>query len=849
MIPIRLHLRNFLCYTDVHEPLLFDGIHVACISGDNGHGKSTLLDAITWALWGKCRADSADDLIHTGETEMEVEFEFYLGEGRYHVLRKRSRAGRGQTTLDLHVAHGDGLRPLTGANVRETQERIVELIGMGYDTFINSSFLLQGRADEFTKRTPGERKQILAEILELGRYDELEARARDEAKIRDSAVQVAERDITAIDAELACRGEHEAELARLERDAGRLDLELVRARTIHQTLQERQASSARARADLTVLESAIVDGKKQLAAVEKLAAEHQQRIAACERVLAQAAEIDASYARLVALRAEVDALQDKAAKAKELDDERHRHQRAVEGSRSALETELRTLDKKLPNLQAAAARRPELKLQLARAEGSAARYDGLRLLRAEQEQALATARGEQAALKQTTEELRERFKEVQHNEAVLSDAAQCPYCLTPLDAKSRQHAVGRCEEAKTDLKARGTANNQRLGELDAIIKAAEARLVEIDGEAAPLTKQSTLAGQLRQMLEEAEKQAAEMAGAEAERTAVATKLEAGDYAPDAQAALVRLDAELAALGYDQKVHAGRRAELKTLQPWEEQHRGLESARETLPRERELLAGATTAAEGWRTRLAGDEARAQALRAEIGDAAALERELREADAAVRRQEGEVRQVIERRAAVRQILESLAFQESERARLVEQRNRLQEERGVYGELALAFGKKGIQAMIIENVIPELELEANALLARMTDNRMHLKLETQRDTRQGNTIETLDVKIADELGTRNYELFSGGEAFRANFALRVALSKLVARRAGARVELLVVDEGFGTQDAEGLERLVEAIKAIQDDFKKVLVITHIPEMKDVFPVRIEVRKTPRGSVMQIV
>ena len=66
---------------------------------------------------------------------------------------------------------------------------------------------------------------------------------------------------------------------------------------------------------------------------------------------------------------------------------------------------------------------------------------------------------------------------------------------------------------------------------------------------------------------------------------------------------------------------------------------------------------------------------------------------------------------------------------------------------------------------------------------------------------------------------------------------------------MQLLVVDEGFGTQDAEGLERLVEAIKAIQDDFEKVLVITHIPEMKEVFPVRIEVRKTPRGSRFQVV
>src|SRR5262249_7565304 len=157
---------------------------------------------------------------------------------------------------------------------------------MGYETFINSSFLLQGRADEFTKKTPGERKQILAEILELGRYDDLEARARDEAKVRDGAAQQVERDVVAIDAGRAGREEHAAALVRLERERATLDLDLTRAKTVHQTLQERQTASARARADLTVLESAVADGRKQLATVEKQATEHQQRIAACERVVA-----------------------------------------------------------------------------------------------------------------------------------------------------------------------------------------------------------------------------------------------------------------------------------------------------------------------------------------------------------------------------------------------------------------------------------------------------------------------------------------------------------------------------------------------------------------------------------
>ena len=126
------------------------------------------------------------------------------------------------------------------------------------------------------------------------------------------------------------------------------------------------------------------------------------------------------------------------------------------------------------------------------------------------------------------------------------------------------------------------------------------------------------------------------------------------------------------------------------------------------------------------------------------------------------------------------------------------------------------------------------------------MSFRFETQREyksNKREDLRETLDMVISDSLGERDYEMFSGGEAFRVNFAIRLALSKVLARRAGARLQTLVIDEGFGSQDAEGRQRLIEAINLVQDDFAKILVITHLEELKDVFPTRIEVEKTPQG------
>src|SRR5499427_11047946 len=218
-----------MSYTDVHEPLRFDGIHVAVLTGDNGHGKSALLDAITWALWGRARSRAVDELIHSGAADMEVEFEFALDEHQYRVIRKRQRRGRsGYSDLQFAVLADEGYRPLTERSVSETERLIERTLRMSYETFTNSSFIQQGRADSFTTNSPAERKRILAEILELGYYDELEGRAKERFKTCEAQLLDERRLSQDWEAEIARKSiyqtehdRHKAELAALaQRVAG-----------------------------------------------------------------------------------------------------------------------------------------------------------------------------------------------------------------------------------------------------------------------------------------------------------------------------------------------------------------------------------------------------------------------------------------------------------------------------------------------------------------------------------------------------------------------------------------------------------------------------------------------------
>ncbi len=94
----------------------------------------------------------------------------------------------------------------------------------------------------------------------------------------------------------------------------------------------------------------------------------------------------------------------------------------------------------------------------------------------------------------------------------------------------------------------------------------------------------------------------------------------------------------------------------------------------------------------------------------------------------------------------------------------------------------------------------------------------------------------------------MYSGGEAFKVNLAMRIALSKVLAHRIGAPLPTLFIDEGFGSQDMVGRERILDLINAIGNDFEKVLIITHLEDLKDGFEVRINVEKTASGSTFWI-
>ena len=855
MIPVKLSIRNFMCYRGNAPPLSFDGIHTVCICGDNGNGKSTLIDAMTWALWGKARAKSDDDLIHQGQAEMEVEFDFVVGEQSYRILRKRSKPRRrrsaGQTILEFQMAAGNGFRSITGESINQTQQKIIDILHMDYTTFINSAFLRQGHADEFTEQPPNKRKEVLANILELAFYDQLEERARNLAKEQEMEKVQLESAIKDISDELAQKSTYEDELEQAQSKLSGIETTVKEQESQLNYLRREREVLENKKLQLAQLEEHITKTEREMERWEDQARQHLSHIKEYEGLITRRSTIEEGYTRFTEARKLNDELDQKFRLVSRLNERKHQLEMAITQAGQQLLQNHAIAQNRIAELEASSQKLPLLRSELQQMQAEWQQLAEVEETLRQKRQGNQELRTRVSHLETNKNRLEKEIEEIAEKLDLLSTQsdARCPLCETELGADERRRIETKYT-ADRDSKSNSLESNRtelarkktELGSLESEVLQLEARLnqdkASAQSKASVLNKDITEAEAASNKLSEEREKLAEVEQHLAEK----------DFAAVEQEALCEVDSELAELGYDEQQHEQIRHRLTELEQYEAAKRKLEEADKLIEQEKEAASRAGQAAQELRHSLEVDNQKRQSLAAELGLLSQLASDLARTETeyqALTLQQKQSQEIVWGVKAKLQRCSELETKGKEKEDLLAQASK---QESIHKELIKAFGKRGVQALLIEMALPEIEAEANKLLGRMTDNRMQVKIETQRETKKGDLLETLDINISDELGTRNYEMFSGGEAFRINLAIRIALSKLLARRAGAPLPTLIIDEGFGTQDSVGIEKIKEGINSIQDDFEKIIVITHMEELKDAFPARIDVVKIAEGSTFEV-
>jgi exonuclease SbcC len=847
MIPVRLEIKNFLAYRSP-DPLRFDGIHLACLTGPNGAGKSSLLDAITWALWGEARAKTDEALIHLGQNDMSVQLDFEQEGTHYRVLRQRTRKGRTGKLEVFSIVDGT-LTTLTRSSMRETQEWINRLLRLDYQTFVHSAFLQQGKADAFTTRPPNQRKQILSDILGLEVWETYEAAAKERLKSITSELAVIEVRLREIDDELLKEPQLRQVLAEAEAAQQQAEAALREAEFRQNELAHVPGALKAAAERLAESERRLRERQSDLDALHADIAAQEARVASYEAILIQQSDIEAGYTALQSAQEIDSALGDKLQALRRLEKREFELTQELDQQRAALQAEISGCAATIAELERAAGQ--DVAGELAEVQAELAELQALEVERAALQEQTAQWGELRAELDATNRVLRGEMNELKDRITRLEASTEpaCPLCGQPLTDPHRAQIIA---ELTAEGTARGDtyrANSRRAQTLENDIAAARARLAELDGLLKRLPTLMERGGTLQAQIDAANDAAIRLEQEQARLDAAQALLNSDSFAPEVRAQLAALHEERAALGYDQAQHDTARQQLKQLREFERRQAELNLAREALPVAQAALDSSRLRLERTQQAITQETQAAAALRAEIAQLEVQVKEYHLRQQEANRQRTLERQQYQRLINAQQELNTLDQQRQRKAEFEARREARRHEEGLYKELVLAFSKKGVPAMIIEAVVPELEQTANDLLHRMTGGRMSLRFMTQRDKLSGEgAIETLDIDIADELGTRSYELYSGGEAFRIDFAVRVALSQLLARRAGAHLRTLFIDEGFGTQDEDGRSKLVEAIIAVQDSFDLILVITHIDELRDSFPVHVVVEKTASGSRVSV-
>jgi exonuclease SbcC len=1024
MIPRKLSLRNFLSYQEL--VLDFAGLHTACICGANGAGKSSLLEAITWAIWGQSRVATEDDVVYVGATEAQVDFIFTAHDRTYRIIRTRPRGSA--TSLEFQMLVEHGYKSLTERGIRATQQVILTHLKMDYDTFVNSAYLRQGRADEFMLRRPGDRKQILVEMLNLSQYEHLGESAKEVVRDCKAEANAIEASLTSLNQAIEQGQAIAPQLEQLNQELA--DLKLVNAATKEQLqLQEKQQQQRqqqqqqlnwqhrrrdRLQEDCQRVQTQIKQQKAQLRELEQILSHsdriyqehaHYQELCQLEaetnqklqryqhlgseksqlqqalavkqsqlkeqlkhdrtelerlqqhhqelnQAIAKGAEIEAAVNKLHQARAELQQFDRLQAQASPLLQRQQTLQSQLQQQAAKLTARLEAQTKQLEQLRSQTQVRPDLLEARDQIEQTIVYLQARQAYQNQVHEKGLERRSFLERLKERSQAAQKQFSQLSDRLALLTNSnhdseinsshntdshaegndlaidVNCPLCLQSLDHDQQQQlqqkleseyqalqaeiwlikeqqAASECEiqvlrqeyrqltqelavlpsylQQKGSLEAQLQASSEvhaqiqtladeiaeletRLQQQDFLQEArAEIELVEtglaqldydernhalVRGEVERWRWADLKLADLKKALRDHERVLQQLPIQQAQVEQLTQRLQQQAIDLELQQQLEQCDRQLAQIGYDPQTHQQLRLAQAQAQPALLQYQELSLARQQYPEARRQYQQTVQLEDQKQTEVQALNQDIIQLQGTLTATRDLAPEIAQLQQELSQQRSQIEQLIGAIARLQQSQQQLDAQKLQADTLATRLAELRHRQHIHQELQYAFGKNGIQALMIETMLPQIEAETNTLLARLSNHQLHVRFITQKaGKRSDKLIDTLDIEIADSQGTRPYETYSGGESFRINFAIRLALSRILAQRVGGKLQTLIIDEGFGTQDHEGCDRLVAAINAIANDFSCILVITHMPQLKEAFSHLIEVRKTGSGSKINLV
>lgn len=891
MIPHTLHIKNFLSYGPETQIVDFKPYNLISLSGKNGHGKSALLDAITWAIWGQARKTSGQSkpdagLLHLGQKHMMVILEFEVNGTVYRVRREFLHTqSKAFTTLDFGIQNSDGkLVPLTDKTIKDTQDKIEKMIGITYDAFTNSTFLRQGQSNEFSNKSPKERKEILAQILQLQQFEDQKKIALHHARQQQigyqAKVQIQNR-ITQELAQLATITQQyeqiEITLTALQQEISINQQQLQAHKVKQQQLQEQQNI-------VTFLEHQQQELYTQQQNLLQSLQQHEQKLTINTNLPAKSVllELEQKLNETVTLLQKKQ--QDKLLLKEQYLTTKEKLQTIIQAQQEEYLKQEQVIHIALSKNEEAS---KQLDKQLQQAENSTRNITKeltqFQQLCAQQQQqliTLTTTVQQYEQHKKLLEQARQEYQQLcsqgtyskqyvqklQNDEACLQQNNRCLLCTQNIDQQHKTLMAQKLQDEQLSLK-NSLQKLKEQAQLQKIqVQQLQTQQQNLEQEYEHFLKLQTHHEQTISRLQ-ATQQQLEQHQSNVQKIHQ-EQLTISEHTKTLQAQLAELQKSLETQTQNSEIaHLWQKLqEIETLgkqltidpQQYQTTQQELSKVRQQLEQHNQQneVVQITTIMQQLQLQVQMVATKQLQNSQELAKYqhlpqlfAQLQQEEKLLQENIQQKEKALQDGLMQKNVLQHQQQKKYALETELDALNKDAKILHQEMTDYQEIAKALGKDGIQALLIEQAIPEIEHETNQILSRLTNNQTQIFIESLRDLKKGGSKETLDIKISDPFGLRDYELFSGGEAFRIDFALRIGISKLLARRAGTTLQTIFIDEGFGSQDEEGLNLIMDNIHKIQEDFAKIVIVSHLPEMKEHFPIQFIIEKKRSGSTISVV
>lgn len=732
MIPLRLVLENFISH--VNSELDFSKFDAALLVGEhkgnpyvsNGVGKSAIFDSMRWALTNKSRFSTKDKVVKRGKAQCKVIFEFMIEGDIYRIIRRIDKRS-GITDVSFYKKVGDKWEDdgLTCDTSTMTNRKIIEIIKMSDDTFVNSVYFKQNDISGFASATTSKRKEILKEVLQIGIWDDFQQMAKDSVKHFEAQRDNLEERLKIVGDVKSQKNDNEVKtkemglkIAEVDKELDTLDKELDRRKQLSSSLET--VIAQKGGFDFIKLK----EEKKSLSVraneIKQKRSELREQIKNNNEVASNACE-------------DYKVLQDKLFKL---------CRKVAKVSRVG--------EKKISEIVS--------KFNIEKMPSSQYNQDSI----AEKKCYLRNHRDILSALKQELVNIN-----------AIQPGKECPTCLSKID--NPKDIAERRKKRKRLIKS----------------KIQEEKII-IERLFSEITKEQNIVDGAKESLIELERTELMMA-----KKSVA---------------------------YSESIHSNEiiQMELKSLDiSWKKIREEYVKTRDIL---NNLKEGANIYVELEKAKTERDK-----LSSEIE---LLKKKMLELSV--------------QHGMLKGYGEELERRISERGVINNQLSTVLREIDIYKNLSKAFGKDGIQAIIMENITEDLKKYANSVLKQICSDPMSIDFVTQKQTGVGSWKEQFDIRVSSGSSELDFDDLSGGEQVRISIALRLALSQLLMRRVGSNVKFLLLDEVDQALDRHGIDALATAVLTLSKNLK-ILVITHNETMKEKFDSIITIQKGPAGSILK--